>query len=79
VRLISEGQGKELRDKIYFDYGARESFDAILEGNKRLEQCLGVTGRMISVQPYNGKAEHNYLFWRSRIGTVLEHHSWLLR
>jgi len=79
VRLISEGQGKGLRNRIYFDYGARESFDAIREGNQRLEQCLGVTGRMISVQPYNGKAEHNYLFWRSRMGAVLEHHSRCLR
>jgi enterochelin esterase-like enzyme len=79
VHLISEGRGKALREKIYFDYGARERFDAILEGNQRLEQCLGVTGRMISVQPYNGKAEHNYLFWRYRMGNVLDHHSRLLR
>jgi S-formylglutathione hydrolase FrmB len=75
VRLVSEGQGKELRNKIYFDYGARERFDAILEGNKRLEQCLGISSRMISAQPYNGKAGHNYLFWRSRLGNVLRHHS----
>jgi enterochelin esterase-like enzyme len=79
VRLISEGRGKELKDKIYFDYGARESFDAILEGNQRLEQCLGVSSRMIPVQTYNGKAEHNYLFWRSRMGNILEHQSNYLR
>jgi enterochelin esterase-like enzyme len=79
VRLISEGKGKGLWERIYFDYGARERFDAILEGNQRLEQCLGVTNRMIPVQTYNGKAEHNYLFWRSRMGNILEHHSRFLR
>jgi enterochelin esterase-like enzyme len=79
VRLISEGRGKELRKKIYFDYGAEERFDVIQEGNQRLEQCLGVSDRMISAQPFNGKAGHNYLFWRSRLGTVLEHHSRCLK
>jgi hypothetical protein len=95
VRLISEGRksrtalnklGKtgcrkaaELWNKIYFDYGAKERFDAIREGNQRLEEVLGASGRMISAQPYNGKAEHNYLFWRSRLGNVLEHHSRCLR
>ena len=79
LRLIRAGEGKELREKIYFDYGARERFDTIREGNKRLEKALDVTGHMISVQPYNGKAEHNYLFWRSRIGNILEHHSRLLK
>jgi hypothetical protein len=91
VRLISEGRmsrtafkkiGKTgcreaagLRNKIYFDYGAKELYDVIKDGNKRLEEVLGVSSRMISVQPYNGKAGHNYLFWRSRLGIVLEHHS----
>jgi hypothetical protein len=79
VRLINEGKGRGLWKKIYFDYGAKERFDVIREGNKRLEQCLGVQGRMISAQPFNGKAEHNYLFWRSRLGNVLEHHSRCLR
>jgi enterochelin esterase-like enzyme len=75
VRLISEGKAAGLRNKIYFDYGAKELYDVIPEGNKRLEEALGVSSRMISVQPYNGKAGHNYLFWRSRLGIVLEHHS----
>jgi len=79
VRLISVGEGKGLWARIYFDYGAGERFDVIRDGNQRLEQCLGVTNRMISEQPYNGNAEHNYLFWRSRLGTVLEHHSRWLR
>jgi hypothetical protein len=77
VRLINEAA--ELRNRIYFDYGAKELYDIIKEGNQRLEHCLGVSSRMISAQPYNGKAEHNYLFWRSRLGNVLIHHSRLLR
>jgi hypothetical protein len=79
VRLISEGRGGKLKGRIYFDYGAGERLQSIMDGNRRLEKVLGVTGRMISVQPYNGKAGHNYLFWRSRMGTVLEHHSRLLK
>ena len=78
VRLIKEGSGKRLRDRIYFDYGAGERLQTIMDGNRRLEEVLGVSGRMISVQPYNGKAGHNYLFWRSRLGNVLEHHSQLI-
>ncbi|MBN1255746.1 MAG: hypothetical protein JXA50_10780 [Deltaproteobacteria bacterium] len=79
VRLIREGKGKELWAKIYFDYGSGERLSSIMDGNKRLEEVLGVNGRMISVQSYNGKAGHNYLFWRSRLGNVLEHHSRCLR
>jgi hypothetical protein len=79
VRLIKEGEGKRLWMRIYFDYGSGERFDVIREGNRRLEQCLGVSSRMIPDQPYNGNAEHNYLFWRSRLGTVLDHHSRWLR
>jgi enterochelin esterase-like enzyme len=79
VRLIREGQGMELWTRIYFDYGAKEGFAPIQEGNKNLEKLLGVPNRMIPAQPYNGKAGHNYLFWRSRLGTVLEHHSHWLR
>jgi hypothetical protein len=95
VRLISEGRksrtalnklGKTgcrkaagLWDKIYFDYGAKELYDVITDGNKRLEEVLGVLSQMILVQPYNGKAGHNYLFWRSRLGIVLEHHSRCLK
>lgn len=79
VRLIREGKGEGLWKRIYFDYGAGERLQSIMNGNRRLEEVLGVTGRMISVQPYNGKAGHNYYFWRSRIGNVLEHHSRWLR
>jgi enterochelin esterase-like enzyme len=79
VRLIREGESKGLWERIYFDYGAGERLSSIMDGNRRLEEVLGVTGRMISVQSYNGKAGHNYLFWRSRLGNVLEHHSRMLK
>jgi enterochelin esterase-like enzyme len=79
VRLIREGHARGLWGRIYFDYGAREGFGPIQEGNKNLEKALGAANRMISAQPFNGKAGHNYLFWRSRLGTVLEHHSQWLR
>jgi enterochelin esterase-like enzyme len=79
VRLIREGRGNALWNRIYFDYGAREGFWPIQEGNRNLEKALNVSSRMIPAQPYNGKARHNYLFWRSRLGNVLEHHSQWLR
>jgi enterochelin esterase-like enzyme len=80
MRLISEGNGKELWNRIYLDYGAGERFGPIQEGNKHLEKALGgLPSRMIQTQPYNGKAGHNYLFWRSRLGNVLEHHAQWLR
>lgn len=79
LHLIRQGKGRRLWDKIYFDYGARERFKAIKEGNRGLEEILGVSSRMISPQPYNGGAAHNYLFWRSRLGNVLLHHSLCLR
>jgi enterochelin esterase-like enzyme len=79
VRLIRERKGKQLWDKIYFDYGSGEGLPSIMDGNKRLEAVLGVSSRMISEQPYNGKAGHNYLFWRSRLGNVLTHHSRFLK
>ena len=77
VRLIKEGN--KLGNAIYFDYGAGERFDVILEGNQRLEHCLGVGSHMIPAQPYNGEGGHNYLFWRSRLGTVLAYHSRMLK
>ncbi|MBW2039944.1 MAG: hypothetical protein JRI46_10225 [Deltaproteobacteria bacterium] len=79
LRLLREGKGRGLRDKIYVDYGAGERLQSIMEGNKKLDAALGGASRMISVQPYNGKAAHNHLFWRSRLGNVLEHHSRCLK
>ena len=60
---------------LYFDYGSKEGFDGITEGNKSLEKLLNGGNRQISVQPFNGKSGHNYRFWRSRAGVILQHHS----
>lgn len=64
-----------LTHRFYFDYGLKEGFDWITEGNKNFEKLLKVESRQIPVQPFNGKAGHNYQFWRSRSGNILQHHS----
>ena len=79
LRLIREGRGRKLWSTIYFDYGEGERFRAIKEGNKRLAEILHLPNHMISIQPHNGEAAHNYLFWRSRLCNVLLHHSLYLR
>jgi S-formylglutathione hydrolase FrmB len=60
---------------LYFDYGSKEGFEGITEGNKVFEKLLKEGTHQIPVQPYNGKSGHNYQFWRSRSGNVLQHHS----
>jgi enterochelin esterase-like enzyme len=60
---------------LYFDYGSKEGFDGITEGNQRLEKLLNGGSHQIPVQPFNGKSGHNYQFWRSRTGIILQHHS----
>jgi len=60
---------------LYFDYGSKEGFDGITEGNKNLEKLLKEGYHQIPVQPFNGKSGHNYRFWRSRSGNILQHHS----
>jgi enterochelin esterase-like enzyme len=66
-------------DWLYFDYGSEEGFDWITEGNKNLEKHLQERSRQIPVQPFNGKSGHNYRFWRSRSGNILQHHSDVLQ
>jgi enterochelin esterase-like enzyme len=66
---------KQLPHWLYFDYGAKEGFDGITEGNKNFEKVLREKSHQIPVQPFNGKSEHNYQFWRSRSGNILQHHS----
>jgi len=70
---------RQLPDWLYFDYGAKEGFDGITEGNKRFEKLLGGGNRQIPVQAFNGKSGHNYQFWRSRAGIILRHHSDVLQ
>ncbi len=60
---------------VYFDYGEKEKIDGITKGNKNFEKTLDEGSHQISVQPFNGRAGHNYQFWRSRSGNILEHHS----
>jgi S-formylglutathione hydrolase FrmB len=64
---------------LYFDYGSKEGFDGITEGNKEFEKLLREVDHQIPVQPFNGKSGHNYQFWRSRSGNILQHHSDVLK
>jgi esterase/lipase superfamily enzyme len=60
---------------LYFDYGQKEGFQGIKEGNQNFEKALREGSHEIPVQPFNGKSKHNNQFWRSRSGNVLRHHS----
>ena len=60
---------------LYFDYGSKEAFDGITEGNRDFEKVLREGSHQIPLQPFNGKSGHNYQFWRSRSGNILQHHS----
>ena len=64
---------------LYFEYGSKEGFEGITEGNKKFERLLREEGHQIPVQPFNGKSGHNYQFWRSRSGNILRHHSDVLQ
>jgi hypothetical protein len=75
LALIKKTGINQLRDWLYFDYGSKEGFEGITEGNKNFERLLKGGNRQIPVQPFNGKSGHNYQFWRSRAGIVLRHHS----
>ena len=75
LTLIKKRGIKELPRWLYFDYGSKEGFDGITEGNKILEKMLKEGNHQIPAQPFNGKSGHNYQFWRSRSGNILQHHS----
>jgi enterochelin esterase-like enzyme len=60
---------------LYFDYGSKEGFDGITEGNRDFEKVLREGSHQIPLQSFNGKSGHNYQFWRSRSGNILQHHS----
>jgi S-formylglutathione hydrolase FrmB len=75
LALVNQKGISQLPDWVYFDYGSREGFDGITEGNKKLENLLKERSHQIPVQLFNGKSEHNYQFWRSRSGNILQHHS----
>jgi S-formylglutathione hydrolase FrmB len=75
VTLIKKKGMNKLPDWLYFDYGSKEGFDGITEGNKNFEKLLNEESHQMPVQPFNGKSAHNYQFWRSRSGNILRHHS----
>jgi S-formylglutathione hydrolase FrmB len=79
LTLVQNKGINQLPNWLYFDYGSKEGFDGITEGNKNLEKHLKERTRQIPVQPFNGESGHNYRFWRSRSGNILQHHSDVLQ
>jgi S-formylglutathione hydrolase FrmB len=77
--LIKKKGVSRLPRWLYFDYGSKEGFEGIPEGNKELERLLREGSHQIPVLPFNGKSAHNYQFWRSRCGNMLQHHSDVLK
>jgi S-formylglutathione hydrolase FrmB len=79
LTLMKKRGISQLPQWIYFDYGEKEEFSWIVEGNRNFEEILRERSHQIPVQPFNGKAGHNYQFWRSRSGNILRHHSDVFR
>jgi len=79
LALFKKKGMNQLPDWLYFDYGSKEGFDGITEGNKSLERLLSEGSHRVPAQPFNGKSGHNYQFWRSRAGIILQHHSDVLQ
>ena len=75
LALIKKNRINQLPHWLYFDYGAKEGFDGITEGNKNFEKLMKEESHQIPAQLFNGKSGHNYQFWRSRSGNILQHHS----
>jgi S-formylglutathione hydrolase FrmB len=75
LTLIKKKGINQLPHWLYFDYGSKEGFDGITEGNRNFEKLLREGSHQIPVQPFNGNSGHNYQFWRSRSGNILQHHS----
>jgi S-formylglutathione hydrolase FrmB len=81
LSLMKEKRISHLPPWLYFDYGEKEGFRGITGGNQNVEKLLNerLGSHQIPAQPHNGKAAHNYLFWRSRSGNILRHHSDVFR
>jgi S-formylglutathione hydrolase FrmB len=75
VSLLKQKGIERLPHWVYFDYGEKEGYSWITEGNQSFEKALSERSHQIPVQPLNGNSEHNYQFWRSRSGNILRHHS----
>ena len=79
LALIKRRGINQLPHWIYFDYGEKEGFLGITKGNQNFEKALKEGSHQICVQSFNGKSSHNYQFWRSRSGNILQHHSDVLQ
>ena len=79
VSLLKEQGMGQLPGWIYFDYGEKEGYSWIVDGNKKVEKILGEKSHAIPAQLFNGNSEHNYQFWRSRSANILQHHSETLK
>jgi enterochelin esterase-like enzyme len=75
LTLMKKRGISRLPDWIYFDYGEKEGINGITEGNRNFEKLLMEKSHQIPIQLFNGKSGHNYQFWRSRSGNILQHHS----
>jgi S-formylglutathione hydrolase FrmB len=75
LTLLKRRGINQLPPWLYFDYGSKEAFDRIMEGNRDFEKVLREGSHQIPLQSFNGKSGHNYQFWRSRSGNILQHHS----
>ena len=75
LTLLKRRGINQLPTWLYFDYGSKEGFDWITEGNRDFEKVLREGSHQIPLQSFNGKSGHNYQFWRSRSGNILQHHS----
>lgn len=75
VNLLKQKGVNPLPPWIHFDYGEKEGYSWIMEGNQNFGKVLSEKSHQIPVQPFNGNSEHNYQFWRSRSGNILRHHS----
>ena len=75
VSLFKQKGIERLPHSVYFDYGEKEGYSWITEGNQSFEKALSERSHQIPIQPFNGNSEHNYQFWRSRSGNILRHHS----
>ncbi len=75
LTLLKQRGINQMPHWIYFDYGEKEGFQGITRGNQNFEKALKEGSHQIPVQPFNGKSNHNYQFWRSRSGNILQHHS----
>ncbi|NWG01614.1 MAG: hypothetical protein HXY44_02005 [Syntrophaceae bacterium] len=79
LALLKQRGINQLPSWLYFDYGSKEGFKGITEGNMNVEKLMRERSHQVPVQPFNGKSEHNYQFWRSRTGNILQHHSNILQ